>query len=728
MKRLLGALPDARILLAASVCLGLFGGVVIILEATWLAKITDRAFLGGEGLEELLPALLVLLSWIILRVIIHTLGEWASTHMAARVKHDLRNRMARKLVELGPQAVKSERSGELLSTLYEGVEQLEIYLARYVPQLALSTLIPVAVLCAVVRLDWTTTLILAFTLPLLIFFMILIGVTTKSQTERQYRILGLLSGHFHDVVRGLPTLMIFNRSKAQRDIIRRIGEEHRKATMGTLRLAFLSAFVMELFATLCTAIVAVFLGLRLMNGGIEFYQAYCVLLLTPEFYLPVRALGTQFHNGMNGKISAQRILDLLEEEAPGWIEREGALTAEPSEASGGYRIELTDVGFTYPLGRKEASDRLGKAAEEGAAVAPTRPQEEDATGEGRGGSLSTPEPVTGEGTGREQVAASRESAGIPDRMLNGPLGSDSGTEVTLLESDRASTGAAEGEAVIGGSRSEVRSQPVGPVAPDTVRPALDSLHLTIEPGQRVAVIGHTGAGKSTLLELLQGFLRPTVGTIRINGVDMAELSMVWWRSKLAVVAQGTRLFSGTVLDNIRLGHADASREQAMEAARRAQADEFIQRLPQGYDTPVSEAVQLSGGQMQRVSIARALLKDAPVLLLDEPTAQLDLHNEALVQRAWNELVRGRTVIMAAHRLDTVRMADWLVVLQHGRIAEAGKPSDLLKQGGLYARMVHRQQAVEDEAASVYARGSGLVYNPGEEEDGIGPAPDREVGS
>lgn len=626
---------------AASVGLGLAGGVLIILEAVYIARITDRAFLGGEGLQELLPALAVLLSWIIMRVLVHIAGEWIATAMAARVKHELRGRMVKKLIELGPQAAKKERSGELLSTLYEGVEQLETFLARYVPQLALSTLVPVAVLCAVVRLDLTTTLILAFTLPLLIFFMILIGVSTKSKTERQFKTLGALSGHFHDVVRGLPTLRIFNRSKAQLAIIARIGDEHRRATMGTLRLAFLSAFVMELFATLCTAIVAVFLGLRLIDGGISFYNAYCALLLTPEFYLPVRALGTQFHTGMNGRISAERILNLLEEEAPGWTEREGAVTAEPPEGSEGYRIELLNAGFRYP------AEEAGQAA---------------ASANKAGG-----------------MAGQESEAGAPEA--------------------EAAAGKAEAPAA-----EEAGAEQAGAVLK---RSALSGISLTVEPGQRVAVIGHTGAGKSTLLELLQGFLRPSEGTIRVNGVDMAELSIGWWRSKLAVVAQRTHLFQGTVLDNIRLGRPDASEAEVLEASRRAQADEFIRRLPQGYGTLIGEAVRLSGGQMQRLSIARALLKNAPVLLLDEPTAQLDLQNEALVQLAWNELFRGRTVIMAAHRLDTVRMADWLVVLKQGRIAEAGRPDELLARDGLYAAMV-RTQTAGDEVSAVDRRKEALV--------------------
>ncbi len=635
MKRLMKNAPAARVLFAASVCLGLAGGILIILEAVWIARITDRAFLGGEGLEELLPALFVLLGWIGLRVLIHIAGEWVSTDMAARVKEDLRVRMVRKLAELGPQAIKKERSGELLSTLYEGVEQLESFLARYIPQVALSTLIPIAVLCATLRMDLTSTLILAVTMPLLIFFMIIIGMTTKAKTAKQYRLLGYLSGHFHDVVRGLPTLRIFNRSREQIRIIARIGEEHRKATMGTLRLAFMSAFVMELFATLCTAVVAVFLGLRLIDGSIDFYNAYAVLLLAPEYYGPVRALGTQFHTGMNGRIAAERIFELLDAEAPGWTDRPDGQKPEPAVAGGGYRIELAEVGFRYPW--------VEKAADEEEAAR----QEEQGIDGGAGKAADERE------TALKEEQGARDGANVGktvDKLFEG--GSAASAELPL---------------------------------------ALAGIRLTVEPGQRVAVIGHTGAGKSTLLELLQGFLRPTEGNIRVNGIDMAELSMSWWRSKLAVVAQTTHLFQGTVLDNIRLGRSGASRDEVLAAARLARADEFIARLPQGYDTPIGEAVRLSGGQMQRLSIARALLRDAPVLLLDEPTAQLDAQNEALVQEAWTELVRGRTVVMAAHRLDTVRHADWLVVLEQGRIVEAGRPEDLLaRSGSVYARMVRAQ--------------------------------------
>lgn len=672
MKRLMKNAPAARVLFAASVCLGLAGGILIILEAVWIARITDKVFLGGEGLEELLPALFVLLGWIGLRVLVHIAGEWVSTDMAARVKEDLRVRMVRKLAELGPQAIKKERSGELLSTLYEGVEQLESFLARYIPQVALSTLIPIAVLCATLRMDLTSTLILAVTMPLLIFFMIIIGMTTKAKTAKQYRLLGYLSGHFHDVVRGLPTLRIFNRSREQIRIIARIGEEHRKATMGTLRLAFMSAFVMELFATLCTAVVAVFLGLRLIDGEIDFYNAYAVLLLAPEYYGPVRALGTQFHTGMNGRIAAERIFELLDAEAPGWTERPDGLKAEPAVAGGGYRLELAEVGFRYP--------RLEKAVDEEEAAQ----QEEQGAGGGAG-----------------KAADEGEAARQHEQGVDG--GADIGRAADKLPEDGS------------------------PAASDELPLALAGISLTVEPGQRVAVIGHTGAGKSTLLELLQGFLRPTQGSIRVNGTDMAELSMSWWRSKLAVVAQTTHLFQGTVLDNIRLGSPGAARDEVLAAARLARADEFITRLPQGYDTPIGEAVRLSGGQMQRLSIARALLRDAPVLLLDEPTAQLDAQNEALVQEAWTELVRGRTVLMAAHRLDTVRHADWLVVLEQGSIVEAGRPEELLaRSGSVYARMVRAQGGEGMAGASALMRSKAeVIAAPGAEIETVAAAKDKE---
>ena len=335
VKGLFDRVKGVRRLFAVSVLLGMASGIVLILECIGIAGIANRAFLEGEGLRPLLPAFALLLAWIALRAVLQSAGEYASSRMALGIKTDLRGRLLRKLAELGPVGAKEERSGELAGTVYEGVEQLETYLARYLPQMALSMFIPTAVFCVVAGLDGLSAVVLAVTMPLLILFMILVGVTAKAKAEKQFKVLGRLGGHFLDIVRGLPTLRIFGRSKAQIDILSRISEDYRKQTMGTLRLAFLSAFVMELFATLSTAIVAVFLGLRLIEGEIGFEHAFLVLLLTPEFYQPVRALGTQFHSSANGASAAKRILALLDKEPVGWTELEGGRTLAPSAAAAG---------------------------------------------------------------------------------------------------------------------------------------------------------------------------------------------------------------------------------------------------------------------------------------------------------------------------------------------------------------------------------------------------------
>lgn len=268
MKKLFRQIPGTRRLFAVCLLFGLGGGAALILEAAWLADIVDGAFLRELDLEQLLPLLGVLLVWIALRAVIQAASEYASGQLAQRIKSDLRGRLLRKLTELGPNYTKGERSGELVGTVYEGVEQLESYLAKYLPQTALAMLIPAAVFTVVAGLDWLSALVLAVTLPLLVLFMILVGMAAKAKAEKQYKTLGRLGSHFLDVLRGLPTLRMFNRSRAQIDIISRIGEEYRQTTMGTLRLAFLSAFVMELFTTLSTAVVAVFLGLRLVRKSV----------------------------------------------------------------------------------------------------------------------------------------------------------------------------------------------------------------------------------------------------------------------------------------------------------------------------------------------------------------------------------------------------------------------------------------------------------------------------
>ncbi|WP_217597323.1 thiol reductant ABC exporter subunit CydD [Cohnella sp. GbtcB17] len=584
LRELFRQVSGVRKLFAFSIGLGLGAGMLLILEAAWIADIADRAFLRGSPLAPLLPAFGVLLLWIALRAVLQTAGEHASAQMALRIKGELRVRLIAKLAELGPRSIGGERSGELLGTVHEGVEQLEAYLSKYLPQVALSMLVPAAVFAVALRLDLISAVVLAVTMPLLVLFMILVGVAAKSKAARQFKQLGRLGGHFLDVVRGLPTLKAFGRSRAQIEIIDRLSDDYRRETMGTLRLAFLSAFVMELFATLSTAVVAVFLGLRLADGGIGFEQAFLVLLLTPEFYAPVRAVGTQFHASAAGMSAIKRIVELLGMEGAGWPER-------------------TD-------GRELPSMRsvLGGLAE----------------------------------------AAGADDAGKAGRTI------------------------------------ELRDVSVR--YPGAERDAVSGLSLTIRPGLRVAGIGPTGAGMCSLLDLLQGFVRPTAGAIYIDGVDMAELSMAAWREELSGVPQQPKLFPGTVRDNVAYGRPDATEAEVLRALELSGSADVVAALPQGLDTVLGESARLSGGQQQRQAIARALLKDAPLLLLDEPTAGLDAMREAELRRTLDTLLRGRMSVTVAHRLETVQGADLVVVLADGRLAEIGTPAQLLAANGLYARL------------------------------------------
>jgi ATP-binding cassette subfamily C protein CydD len=457
----------------------------------------------------------------------------------------------------------------------EHVEGLHDFYAFYLPQMALAVMIPAAIVAFVFPYSWAAGGLLLLTAPLIPLFMVLVGMGAESISQRHFQALSRMSGYFLDLLQGITTLKLFNRSRGAEGTIARVSRDYRLKTMGVLRVAFLSSAVLEFFSSISIALVAVYLAMSylgyfsfgLYGESLSFAGGLFILLLAPDFYLPLRELGTHYHARAEAVGAAEEIL------------------------------KITSVSRRKTL---SGSIKWSKTA-----------------------------PL---------------QIGIKDVHL----------------------------AFDGGQR-----------------PALQGLSFEMREGDQLALVGASGAGKSTTLNLLLGFLVPDQGQINVNGTLLAKLAPDSWRRSIAWIGQHPYLFQGTIGENILLGRPDATERQIEHAAANARVLDFARHLPEGLDTPVGEqGFGLSRGQAQRVALARAFLKDAPLLLLDEPTAGLDAENEALVITALKSLARGRTVLMSTHRLTNIQQVDRIMVMQSGRIIEQGTYAELTVAGGRFHRMVN----------------------------------------
>ncbi len=357
--RLLRYARATRFFLVAVVGLGAFGALLVIAQAMLIAEIVVGAFQHGLSVAELRTPLLLLVAVAGGRALVSWLTELAAHRASAAVKSELRRRLLERAVALGPGWLSGQRTGSLVALATRGVDALDDYFSRYLPQLGLAVVVPVAVLARIVTEDWVSAAIIVGTLPLIPVFMMLIGWATQSRMDRQWRLLSRLSGHFLDVVAGLPTLKVFGRAKAQAESIRRITGEYRQATMRTLRIAFISSFALELLATLSVALVAVTIGMRLVHGDMDLYIGLVVLVLAPEAYLPLRQVGAQYHAAAEGLAAAEEIFSVLETPVP--VSGSGAVPA------GGLAFE--GVTVRYPGRSGDAVTDVSFAVESGETVA-----------------------------------------------------------------------------------------------------------------------------------------------------------------------------------------------------------------------------------------------------------------------------------------------------------------------------------------------------------------------
>ncbi len=541
--RLLRRTTSARPLLAVDTALGLATALAILVQASLLARIVARAF-DGDSLHVLWLDFGLLVIAFVMRGACAWAMEIAGRRAAWSVLSELRLALVEKRLRTQPVAVDGTAGAEIAAVALQGIEALENYFARYLPQVVLASVVPFLVIVWVGLVDVESALIMLFTLPLVPVFMWLIGRYTEQRTHERWQALRQLSTHFLDVVRGLPTLRAFGRARDEVATLGEVSERYRKTTMETLRVSFLSGSVLELAATLGVALIALTAGVRLVGGSLGLQAGLTVLVLAPELYLPFRRLGAEFHASADGLAVAERMFALLE--APATVGQGGSRLA-PSPVLAPVRLER--VQFSYP------------------------------------------------------------------------------------------------------ARSGL---------------VLDGFDLELLPAEAVALVGESGAGKSTVAALLLGLLAPTAGRVSVGGFDLSSCELEAWRRFTAWVPQHPTLFRGSVAANIRLGDPNASDPQVREAAALAGADDFIRALPNGYATLIGDGGRsLSPGERRRIGLARAFLKDAPLVILDEPTADLDPRSVTIVARAVRRLQVGRTMLLIAHRLELVQHADRVVRLVHG---------------------------------------------------------------
>ena len=452
----------------------------------------------------------------------------------------------------------NKTKGEWLAIITKGVDKLNIYLTSFLPQLGLLITVPLVLLIFTFINDWISGLIFLTTAPLIPFFMILIGKIADKENKRQWQVFQKLTMYLADLLPGLLVVKAYNQTKTQLLKINQNGEVFAKATLKVLRVAFISAFMLEFIATLSIAIIAVNIGLRLIYGYADFLPAFFILLIAPQFYQPFRQFGSAFHDAMNGITASSEIYAMLQKLNK---QENVSLAKNILDKQDNWQIEFKNISYKYK---------------------------------------------------------------------------------------------------------------------DSEKQAIDDLSLKIQPGSNVVITGANGAGKSTLFKLLLGLYPCATGKILINNQDLQTLDMTWWQQQIGWVAQEPYIFGVSIRENITMGR-DFSDEEIKNICHLVNLDKFIESLPQRYETLLDATQKLSSGQKRRLGLARALIGNPKILLLDEPMENLDIYNEELIQKVLSKLKHQVTVLIIGHRLQTLLKADNLIYLENGKVVDNTKINLLLKK-------------------------------------------------
>ncbi|WP_160688693.1 thiol reductant ABC exporter subunit CydD [Clostridium sp. C2-6-12] len=563
-KRLLKESKFKRFYIVAVIITSLFNSLFIVVSAYLLSFIVSGIFLKTKTLEEIKIYIVLFIGNSVLKALFNFVSEVYIKNSSEEIKENLKDKLFKLVISANPYKVKNEKLGELINTITEGVEMVERYYSEYIPQFFSAFIIPLLICLGVAYVDKISALIMVITYPIIPVFMILIGYKSKEANERQWKKLNVLSSHFIDMLQGLSTLKIFGISNNQEDKIFNISESHRKATMEVLKISFLSALVLELFATISTAIVAVNLGLRLVYDQISFLNAFFILVLTPDFYLPVRQLGLKFHASLNGVVAIEKV-EILEEKF-GEKLSEDKLTVEDNK----FEIEVKNLSFVY-------------------------------------------------------------------------------------------------------ENKEV----------------LKDISFKISSGEKIALIGESGSGKSTLINILSGFLEVQENMVFVNGIDINNINRERYLKNITLVPQFPHIFNRSIEDNLTVGYEGIDNEEFLNIYKKARVEEFSETFEKGYKTIIGEGerVSISSGEAQRIAIARAMIKNSGFIIFDEPSSALDAEKEDFLIETVKKHFKKNTVLIAAHRLNTIRAVDKIIMLKEGKISEVGSHKELMEKREDYYKLM-----------------------------------------
>jgi len=541
--------------------------LTIIFQAIYLSDAIVKMY-KGTAWSAVLPSFFLFIGAYLLRHFLQWGKERLSFKFADKTSLHLQQQLVHKLFQLGPRKIGKQGSGNMITLCLEGIPKFRTYVELFIPRFIANICIPIALLIYILKVDLTSAIVLAVVMPVMIVFLVLLGLIAQKQIDAQWDTYQLLSRHFVDSLRGLITLKYLGQSKAHQGAIETVSNKYRIATNRTLRVAFLSTFSLDFFASLSVAIVAVGLGLRLINGNIDLGPALTILILAPEYFLPVRELGNDYHATMDGKEAGETIQKLLEKE--------------------------------------------------------------------------------------KNLAISENANQIPHWNDN--------RQLSIVKINK---------------QFEEEPQAI-----------LKNISFQVNGFKKVGIVGISGAGKSTLIDIISGFSQQSAGEIKIDDQSLTDFSASGWQEQVTYIPQHPYIFAGTVAENISLYEPDASREKIKQAADKTGLTELIKRFPNGLDERIGQGGRsLSGGEEQRIALARGLVQERPIMIFDEPTAHLDIETEHEIKKMILPLLENKLVFFATHRLHWMRNMDIIFVLDEGELVESGTHEELYRQMGSYYQLV-----------------------------------------